>query len=69
MFVNAKDTRVEDLGGGVKRKVLAHDGGLMQVEVAFDAGWIDAEAVLRRADLLGKTDYAKYLRRRVGSDW
>jgi quercetin dioxygenase-like cupin family protein len=38
MFVNAKDPKVESLGGGVTRKVLAHDGGLMKVEVAFDAG-------------------------------
>lgn len=38
MFVNAKDPPVENLGGGVTRKVLAHDGGLMQVEVTFAAG-------------------------------
>ena len=38
-------------------------------EIAFDNGWIDAGAVIERADLLGKTDYAKYLRRRVGADW
>jgi len=34
-------------------------------EVAFEAGWLDAEALLRRADGLGKTGYAEYLRRRA----
>lgn len=38
MFVYANDRMVEDLGSGVTRKVLAHDGGLMQVEVNFDTG-------------------------------
>ncbi len=38
MFVYAKDRPVEDLGGGVSRKILAHDGGLMAVEVAFAEG-------------------------------
>lgn len=38
MFVYAKDRTIEDLGSGVTRKVLAHDGGLMQVEVNFEAG-------------------------------
>ena len=38
MFVHGKDQAVEDLGNGVTRKILAHDGGLMQVEVAFAAG-------------------------------
>ena len=38
MFVYAKDRAAEDLGGGVSRKVLAHDGGLMQVEVRFETG-------------------------------
>lgn len=34
-------------------------------EVAFDQGWISAEQVLERAALLGKTEYAAYLRRRI----
>ena len=34
-------------------------------EVAFQAGYIDAEAMLRRANSLGKTEYAAYLRRVV----
>ncbi len=38
-------------------------------EIAFDMGWIDADAMLKRADLLGKTDYASYLRRRASTDW
>jgi len=38
MFVYAKDQPFEDLGSGVTRKVLAHDGGLMQVEVRFETG-------------------------------
>lgn len=38
MFVYGKDCRTEDLGNGVTRKILAHDGGLMQGEVAFEPG-------------------------------
>lgn len=34
-------------------------------EVAFYAGWLDSEALLRRAASLGKTEYATYLRRIV----
>jgi quercetin dioxygenase-like cupin family protein len=40
MFVYGKDSRVQKLGGGVTRKILAHGGRLMQVEVAFEAGAI-----------------------------
>lgn len=32
-------------------------------EIAFEQGWLDAEAVLRRASALGKTGYADYLRK------
>lgn len=35
-------------------------------EIALDMGWLDAEQVLRRAALMGKTSYASYLRRIVG---
>lgn len=35
-------------------------------EIAYDMGYIDAEAVQRRAELLGKTEYARYLERYVG---
>jgi quercetin dioxygenase-like cupin family protein len=38
MFVYGNTQRIEDLGDGVTRKILAHDGGLMQVEVGFEAG-------------------------------
>lgn len=34
-------------------------------EIAFDKGWIDAAQMERRAALMGKTDYARYLRRCV----
>jgi glucose-1-phosphate thymidylyltransferase len=34
-------------------------------EIAFNCGYIDAEAMLRRAASLGKTEYASYLRRIV----
>ena len=32
-------------------------------EIAFDKGWIDAARMEERAALMGKTDYARYLRR------
>jgi glucose-1-phosphate thymidylyltransferase len=35
-------------------------------EIAFNCGYIDAEAMLQRAASLGKTEYAAYLRRVVG---
>jgi quercetin dioxygenase-like cupin family protein len=38
MFVHHDDCPLEDLGGGVSRRILAHDGGLMQVEVHFEPG-------------------------------
>ena len=34
-------------------------------EIALDLGWLDGEAVLRRAGQLGKTGYADYLKRLV----
>jgi glucose-1-phosphate thymidylyltransferase len=34
-------------------------------EIALECGFIEADAVLRRAKELGKTEYAAYLRRRV----
>ena len=37
-------------------------------EVAFHAGWIDADGMLYRASKLGKTEYASYLRRVVEED-
>jgi quercetin dioxygenase-like cupin family protein len=38
MFVRHGDCPLEDLGGGVSRRILAHDGSLMQVEVHFEQG-------------------------------
>lgn len=35
-------------------------------EIAYDAGWIDAEKVQRRADAFGKNDYGAYLKRLLG---
>jgi glucose-1-phosphate thymidylyltransferase len=34
-------------------------------EIALEMGWLEPEQVMQRADLLGKTAYASYLRRRV----
>src|SRR5438477_59315 len=34
-------------------------------EIALECGFVDADAVLKRAGDLGKTEYANYLRRRV----
>lgn len=34
-------------------------------EIAFEQNWLTKSDVLARADRLGKTDYARYLRRRV----
>lgn len=34
-------------------------------EIAFEAGYLTANAVLARADKLGKTEYAAYLRHRI----
>ncbi|CAN7536474.1 glucose-1-phosphate thymidylyltransferase RfbA [Aminobacter sp. LjRoot7] len=34
-------------------------------EIGFELGWVSEEDVLRRAAELGKTDYARYLERRV----
>ncbi|MER8462633.1 glucose-1-phosphate thymidylyltransferase RfbA [Mesorhizobium sp. M1396] len=34
-------------------------------EIALEQGWLTADQVLRRADRLGKNEYAAYLRRRV----
>ncbi|MCX2697840.1 glucose-1-phosphate thymidylyltransferase RfbA [Ochrobactrum chromiisoli] len=34
-------------------------------EIGFEKGWINSDAVLERAEKLGQTEYAAYLRRRV----
>lgn len=38
MFVYNNQIELEDLGNGVKRKILAHSGNLMAVEVYFETG-------------------------------
>ena len=38
MFIFHKETTLEDLGNGVTRRILAHDGKLMAVEVNFEQG-------------------------------
>ena len=40
MFVFSKDRPMEDLGGGVSRRILAYGGNMMQVEVHFADGAI-----------------------------
>ena len=48
--------------------VLEHRTGLKVAcleEIAYELGYIDEEQVLKQADMLGKTEYAHYLRRMV----
>ncbi|MCF2948882.1 cupin domain-containing protein [Paraglaciecola aquimarina] len=40
MFVMGDDVKLEDLGAGVSRKVLAHSDNIMTVEVHFEKGAI-----------------------------
>ncbi|WP_313668868.1 cupin domain-containing protein [Atlantibacter sp.] len=35
MFIPHNETKLEDLGGGVTRRILAHNGRMMAVEVNF----------------------------------
>ena len=37
-------------------------------EIAYHAGWVDARHLMARADALGKTEYATYLRRLAAED-
>ncbi len=49
-------------------RTLEHRQGIMIAcpeEIGLEWGWLSGEQVLARADKLGKTDYAAYLRRRV----
>lgn len=41
-FVHADELGWTDLGGGVSRQVLGHDGALMMVRVRFEAGAVGA---------------------------
>jgi glucose-1-phosphate thymidylyltransferase len=52
-------------------RTIEHRQGTMVMcpeEIAFELGLLTAEEVLARADALGKTDYAAYLRRRIGEE-
>jgi len=40
VFIFKQDRPLQDLGDGVSRRVLAHGGGMMAVEVSFEAGAI-----------------------------
>lgn len=42
MIIKNKTVELEDLGGGLKRKILARGGKLMMVEVYFEKGGIGA---------------------------
>ncbi|MDN3717047.1 cupin domain-containing protein [Vibrio breoganii] len=42
MFIYNQNIELEDLGEGVKRKILAHSENMMTVEVHFDDGAIGA---------------------------
>jgi glucose-1-phosphate thymidylyltransferase len=49
-------------------RTIEHRQGTMVMcpeEIAFELGYLGAEEVLARADQLGKTDYARYLRNRI----
>ncbi|WP_392563547.1 cupin domain-containing protein [Orbus wheelerorum] len=38
MFIFNSNVKLDDLGNGVKRKILAHNGSMMAVEVYFEKG-------------------------------
>ncbi|MBW7981888.1 cupin domain-containing protein [Enterobacillus tribolii] len=42
MFTFEQDTRLEDLGNGVSRRILAHGGAMMGVKVFFETGAVGA---------------------------
>ena len=42
-FVSSGDAAFTDLGGGTQRRILAHNGELMAVEVQFDAGAVGSD--------------------------
>ncbi|BET42477.1 cupin domain-containing protein [Atlantibacter hermannii] len=42
MFISHNETTLEDLGGGVTRRILAHNGKMMAVEVNFQEGAVGA---------------------------
>lgn len=42
MFTFINETKLEDLGNGVTRRILAHNGKMMGVQVNFETGAIGA---------------------------
>jgi quercetin dioxygenase-like cupin family protein len=42
MIIKNKEVTLEDLGNGIQRKILSHDGKMMCVEVHFKKGAIGA---------------------------
>ena len=42
MFISHNETTLEELGGGVTRRILAHNGKMMAVEVNFQEGAVGA---------------------------
>ena len=42
-FVSSSDVAFTELGGGTRRRVLAHNGEMMAVEVSFDAGAVGSD--------------------------
>ena len=42
MFIKGSDIEINQLGGGVSRKILAYNTDMMSVEVRFDKGAIGA---------------------------
>ena len=42
MFFDYANAKKEDVGGGVSRKILAHDEAMMAVEVSFEEGAVGA---------------------------
>ena len=38
IFTHHKDTKIQDLGGGTSRRILAWNENLMSVEVSFESG-------------------------------
>ena len=42
MFRFYSDTELTELGGGVSRRILAHDADMMAVEVSFEEGAVGA---------------------------
>lgn len=42
MFISHNETQLQDLGNGVTRRILAHNGRMMAVEVNFTEGAVGA---------------------------